>query len=292
MKPATEKGFRIFPQTVLLPLTFCSAVFWHGGTGLEILFETTILKTANRREGLKLNSMKKIFTLLSSSLFSLSLLAFDGSRLSISTVSTSTQLKVEVDGRKFAIKNNSITLGYLDAGMHEVKIYRVKNQNSYGFEQRQVIYNSTVMLRKGFHTDITVNRFGKAITDEQRIQSDDVWGNDENDYYDSQDGGWSGGYTDIMSNREFSDLKTQLNKEWFENNRLNSVKVVLSKNHVTTVQVKELMLMFTFESNRLEIAKYAYCNTVDQQNYYRLNDALTFSSSRDELARFLRETHK
>ena len=53
--------------------------------------------------------MKKIFTLLLSSLFSLSLLAFDGSRLSISAPGTSTELKIEIDGRKFTMKNNSIT---------------------------------------------------------------------------------------------------------------------------------------------------------------------------------------
>lgn len=235
--------------------------------------------------------MKKIFTLLTGTLFSLSLLAFDGSRLSISSVATSTQFKVEVDGRTFEMKNNSITLGYLDAGMHQVKIYRTKNHNGYGFEQRQIIFNGSVQLRRGFHTDITINRFGKVMTDESRIDVTDQWNDDEDDYYDSNDGGWSGGNADIMSSREFSDLKTQLAKEWFENNRLKSVKVILDKNHVTTQQVKELMLLFTFESNRLEIAKYAYCNTVDQRNYFRLNDALTFSSSKDELARFLRESH-
>jgi hypothetical protein len=51
------------------------------------------------------------------------------------------------------------------------------------------------------------------------------------------------------------------------------------------------MLLFTFENNRLEVAKYAFCNTVDKQNFYQLNDALTFSSSKDELARFIREDH-
>ena len=70
--------------------------------------------------------MKKIFTLLLSSLFSFSLLAFDGSRLSISAVGTSTEMKIEVDGRKFSMKDNSITLSYLAEGYHQVKIFREK----------------------------------------------------------------------------------------------------------------------------------------------------------------------
>ena len=50
------------------------------------------------------------------------------------------------------------------------------------------------------------------------------------------------------------------------------------------------MLLFVFESNKLEVAKSAYRKTVDKQNYYQLNDALTFSSSKEELARFIRES--
>lgn len=232
--------------------------------------------------------MKKISTLLLSSLFSLSLLAFDGSRLSISSVSTSTQIKVEVDGKKITMKNNSITLGYLSDGFHQVKIYREKNRNAYGFEKREILYSGQVKLRKGFHMDITVSRFGKVMMDERRIDMNDDWYNDEDDYYDSDNGGWSNN-SNVMSAREFHSVKEQILKEWFENNRLISVKVIIDKNQFTTQQVKELMQLFTFENNRLEVAKYAYCKTVDQRNYYQLNEALTFSSSKEELARFLRE---
>ncbi len=234
--------------------------------------------------------MKRIFTLLLSSLFSLSLLAFDGSRLSISSVATSTQIKVEVDGRKFTMKNNSITLGYLSDGFHQVKIYREKKRTGNSFERREVLYSGQVKLKRGFHMDITVSRFGKVMMDERRIDMDDEWYNDEDDYYNSDDGGWSNN-NNAMSSRDFHNVKEQIRKEWFENNRLISVKTIIDKNQFSTQQVKELMLLFTFENNRLEVAKYAYCKTVDPRNYYQLNDALTFSSSKEELARFLREAH-
>jgi hypothetical protein len=54
--------------------------------------------------------------------------------------------------------------------------------------------------------------------------------------------------------------------------------------------VKELMLLFSFENNKLDIAKSAYRKTIDKQNYLNVNDALTFSSSREELVRFIRES--
>ncbi|HNU14861.1 MAG TPA: DUF4476 domain-containing protein [Chitinophagaceae bacterium] len=235
--------------------------------------------------------MKKIFTLLFSSLFSLSLLAFDGSRLSISSFSTSSELKIEVDGRKFSMKNNSITLSYLAEGYHQVKIFRDKKGKGFGFGKREeVVYSSSVYLKRGFHLDITVNRFGKVLLDERRIDRNDDWYQDEDEYYDNDNGGWNGGYGNVMSGREFETLKETLRKEWFETNRLTSVKVIIDKSNFTTQQVKELMLLFTFENNRLEIAKYAYAKTVDKQSYFQVNEVLTFSSSKDELARFIRNS--
>ena len=237
--------------------------------------------------------MKKIFTLLLSSLFSLSLLAFDGSRLSISAVGTSTEMKIEVDGRKFSMKDNSITLSYLAEGYHQVKIFREKNKRGNGNSngrKSEIIYSNSIYLKKGVHLDITVNRFGKVLVDERRIDRNDDWYNDEDDYYDNDNGGWNNGYGNVMSNREFDDMKDQIRKEWFEKNRLTSAKVIVDKNNFTTQQVKELMLLFTFENNRLEIAKYAYRKTVDRQNYFQMNDAFSFSSSKEELARFIRES--
>ena len=233
-------------------------------------------------------TMKKIFTLLLSSLFSLSLLAFDGSRLSISAPGTSTELKVEINGRKFTMKNNSITLGYLGEGYHDVRIFKERRRNGFGFGRREIVYSNSIFLKRGFHLDITVNRFGKVL-DERRIDRRDEWYNDEDEYYDDNNG-WGHGNANVMSGREFEPVKESLRKEWFENNRLTSAKFIMDKNNMTTAQVKELMLLFSFESNRLEVAKYAYRKTVDKQNYYQLNEALTFSSSKEELARFICES--
>jgi hypothetical protein len=231
--------------------------------------------------------MKKFFTLLLSSLFSLSLLAFDGSRLSISVPSTSSELKVEIDGRPFTMKNNSITVGYLGEGRHDVKIYKEAKRTRGNFGRREIVYNKSVILKKGFHLDITVNRFGKVLVDERRIDHEDEWYNDEDEYYDHE--GWDNSMNK-MSVREFEQLKESLRKEWFENNRLISVKTIIEKSNFSAQQVKDLMLLFTFENNRLEIAKAAYRKTIDKENYYLLNEALTFSSSKEQLARFIRES--
>ena len=47
-------------------------------------------------------------------------------------------------------------------------------------------------------------------------------------------------------------------------------------------------MLFGIESNKLNLAKQAYANTVDKRNYSIVNDAFNFNSSKDELARFIR----
>jgi hypothetical protein len=47
------------------------------------------------------------------------------------------------------------------------------------------------------------------------------------------------------------------------------------------------MLLFTFENNRLDFAKFAYAYTFDTGNYYLVNDAFTFETSIDELNAYI-----
>ncbi len=229
--------------------------------------------------------MKKFFTLLLASLFSVSLLAYDGSRLSISTIGNSkVDFKVEVDGRRYDMKDNTVTLSNLASGNHNVRIFRVmKNKN--GFNKKQeLIYATTVFLRRGFHLDITMNRFGKALVDERRIELyEDSFDEGYDDYYDDD-------FAEIMTDQEFRQVKQAIEKEWLESNKLNSVNFIISQNYFSTIQVRELMSLFAFEKNKLEVAKSAYRKTVDKHNYYQVNDQLAFSSSKEELARFLRES--
>jgi Domain of unknown function (DUF4476) len=241
--------------------------------------------------------MKTIFTLFLSSLFSLSLLAYDGSRLSISTVNDKMDLKIEVDGQRMKMQDNSITLGNLNDGYHNIKIFRdlKRKGNGFGFGRKneEVIYNSRVYLRRGFHLDITVSRFGKVFTDERKIDHNDEWFEEDDRRYDDRDnrgGGYNNGYNNVMTVAEFNQVKQSLQKEWFENNRITSAKFIIENNNFTTVQVKELMQLFSFDDKKLEIAKLAYRKTVDKQNYYLINEELTFSSNKEELARFIRES--
>jgi len=91
-----------------------------------------------------------------------------------------------------------------------------------------------------------------------------------------------------MSDREFAQVMNSMQKEWFENNRMKSASYIISNNFFTADQVKDMVSVFNFEDNRLEIARQAYTKTLDKENYNCVVNALQYKSSKDELARFIR----
>jgi len=273
--------------------------------------------------------MKTIFTLLLSTIFSLASMAYDGTRLTVTSVSNN-KMFVEVDGRRYNLDAHTVTISNIRPGVHNVRVLReVKRKKGWNIDiwskREDVIYSIKATLRNGYHFDIVVNRFGKVMIDERRIDYNDDWYDDDDDYYDSddrdrewddspanrddkdwdtnrndrdkrnnrdsrdRDDDYDDSYSRSMSTQDFSLAKESLRKEWFENARMTTAKQVIDKNYFTSQQVKELVLLFTFENNRLEIAKYAYGKAVDKENYFIVNDAFTFNSNKEKLSEYIRE---
>ena len=93
-----------------------------------------------------------------------------------------------------------------------------------------------------------------------------------------------------MERSEFEQAKSSIASKSFEDSKLTIAKQIIQSNCLLSSQVKEIMLLFTFEDTRLEFAKFAYAYTLDLRNYYKLNDAFTFESSIDELDKYIRST--
>ena len=86
-----------------------------------------------------------------------------------------------------------------------------------------------------------------------------------------------------MSNTNFTAAKQTITKQNFDDTKLTTAKQVLKSNCLTAAQIKEIMLLFTFEATRLDLAKMAHPRCVDKNNYFLLNDAFQFESSVEEL---------
>jgi hypothetical protein len=88
---------------------------------------------------------------------------------------------------------------------------------------------------------------------------------------------------------DFSQIKGHLQKQSFNNTRLTMCKQILrDKGPCFSVpQIKELVLLFSFEQTRLELAQYAYDFTNDPSNFYLVSDVFTFSSTKEDFMEFL-----
>jgi hypothetical protein len=112
-------------------------------------------------------------------------------------------------------------------------------------------------------------------------------GND-NDYGN----GYGGGYDKFMgiAPADFADLKYMVNKTPFDDTKVTIAKqaIAASNSGVKSKQVCDLLEMMTFESSRLDLAKFAYGYTVDKEKFFLVNKAFVFGSSIDELDDFIR----
>lgn len=90
-----------------------------------------------------------------------------------------------------------------------------------------------------------------------------------------------------MNEADFAGAQQTINSKSFESDKLTIAKQVLGSNCMTSDQVKWVMTTFSFEDSKIDFAKFAYGHVYDPGNYYKVNDAFTFSSSIDELNQYI-----
>lgn len=90
-----------------------------------------------------------------------------------------------------------------------------------------------------------------------------------------------------MTPHDFADAKRSIAAKDFSDSKLRMAKQIIDSNCLLSSQVMELMQLFDFEDDRLEIAKYAFGYTLDYGNYYKVNDAFEFETTIDELDEYI-----
>lgn len=237
-------------------------------------------------------------------------------RLTITSYDNS-EMRVEIDGRRYFNNDNAIRISNINTGYHSIQVYRRQSSSGiFGGSREKLVYSSNVYVRPQHQIDILIDRNGRAQVQEfdlnknknRRDRRNDDWDRrsdngswedydqwernnrpGRNDDWDRNDGKWgnSNGYGRAVSYESFQTMKQSLRRENFENTRLTLAKQMMERNYFEAAQVREMLQLFSFDSNKLELAKYAYRNTVDKNNYYAVNDVFSFSSSREELSRYI-----
>jgi hypothetical protein len=91
-----------------------------------------------------------------------------------------------------------------------------------------------------------------------------------------------------MQDAAFDELLYTIERQSFESTRMQLAKQAIRQHGIiSTNQVIALVRLMDFDSSRLELAKFAYQYTADQQNYFRLYNEFSFDSSVRELSQFI-----
>lgn len=86
---------------------------------------------------------------------------------------------------------------------------------------------------------------------------------------------------------EFSKIKKSISGIAFSDTKMSTAKLATKNNCLSVEQVSEICKLFSMDEDRLMYAKYAYDYCSDKRNYYNVGSTFSFSTTIDELNRFL-----
>ncbi len=92
-----------------------------------------------------------------------------------------------------------------------------------------------------------------------------------------------------MNPNDYEAAYQMVSKESFDKSKLTLAQQVVSANPMSASQILGLCKLFSFESNKLEFAKFAYAYCTDKNKYFLLNEAFTYESSKRELDEYIRK---
>lgn len=189
----------------------------------------------------------------------------------------------EINGRTYANTSRGLVMNNLAPGNYNVRIYKSHTYGKYNRRPQNIlIYEDFIFVPQYTSVQGRLDRFGMKYRESEirnhHQNPTNLYGpqpicepNGNHHIYENR--------MMIMSNEAHMDLMNALDNASFDNTRMSIAKAALVSNKMNTQQIASIMRTFSFDSYRLEIAKFAYESCVDQQNYYRLSNEFTFDSN-------------
>jgi len=198
---------------------------------------------------------------------------------------------VEIDNQTYPELVRTFKTKRLDAGRHYIRVIKSTRRHNGYFNQ--VVYRGFVQIpaRSKVIARITHNHSFDIISVKSlghghghNSYGGNAYGNTGFNSYGTSN---SCGYSTGMSYDTFMRLKDMIRNTAFDSKRLTIIKQAIAPGTISSEQVLELMEMMTFDSNRLELAKFAYRYTINKQSYFIVNDAFVFSSNISALNHYI-----
>ena len=234
--------------------------------------------------------------------------------------------KIIIDNIPYFGVYDNFKIDNLYGGNHRLKIIQLIVSRNGRLLEKLTIFNGAVFIPNNSKVWASISQNGRLNIERTYFNNNrgnnncqrDNYRNHENyndcesDNYNSQqsndydDGDWySDRNTQENANRnkpsrtninnrslenELSSFELTLNalkKQSFDTERLKIAKNAVVSGEMLSKEILEITKLFSFESTRVEFAKYAYSYTVDKKNYVLVQDAFQFNSSTSELQDFI-----
>lgn len=193
------------------------------------------------------------------------------SYLNISLVDNS-NFTATINNINYNQQTNVVEVSGIPGGSHYVKI--IKQAAPRG-NWNTIIFEGYVKIPDNCSVYASIDELGNFMMYKKLYGDKQV-----TEHHDDQYG--------IMNSRDFADFKKLIGDRTFESTKLDMTKSVIDNNYFATDQVREILSWFVFESNKLELAKYAFKNTVDRNNYFKLYDIFVFESNVTDLDNYIK----
>lgn len=221
--------------------------------------------------------MKNLFLIVSlSALMLVSVKNSGASEFSLRLFDNSTFTLV-FDEEIFNSITGSISFQNVSPGKHYLRVEKIRiSPHGTIIGLPRIIYEGMIHIRSGREIYAMIDNFGRYIIEEEYSLHDNYPPVAPPVYIPP-----------YMNDNDFSMLKNTIDRLSFESSKSELARQAAASNILTSFQVYEIMELFTFESTKVDFAKFAFHKVYDKNNYYLVNNAFTFSSSISELDRYM-----
>lgn len=238
--------------------------------------------------------MKRLLSILLFTVISFTqVLAHDRERSVINVrLSDNSEMVVSVDNRNYDRVGRSITIGNLPSGWHTLRVYEFLEYKR-GGGRAKLLYSGRLRINPGTVTNCVVDpntgRMRYKILDKEEAYIDYERYDGEEQYHDDNNGHHDHPQpVNAWTTQDMNDLKTRVDDRITDTEKLKLMKSVLEGRRYTSTEVRTMMGWLAFESSRLDLAKWSYSNITDRNDYWKLEDEFTFSSSKEEFSNYIK----
>lgn len=211
--------------------------------------------------------------------------AYDGRSVLEIRLSDKSPLVVTIDGRQYNKHGRSITIGNLPKGKHSIRIYEFLEYKR-GGGRAKLLFTGTIKVDAGTYNYCVVD----VKTQDMRVRTMDLeYAYVDYDDYGSSDSIAVGDNGGTLSAKDLNDLKTRADGRITDTEKLKLLKSVLSDYTYSSAQVRTITGWLAFEDSKLNFAKWSYDKVTDKQDYWKLEDIFTYSTSKDEFNKFIKK---